>query len=45
MTTPEETIDYAPEEETIDYKMNGIPLRYGPFPELRDDLDDDDPLL
>ena len=45
MAIPEETIDYAPEEETIDYEMNGIPHSYGAFPEFRDDPDDDDPLL
>ena len=44
--TTEKTIDYyAPDKETIDYEMNGIPHSYGEFPEFRDDPDDDNPLL
>ena len=33
-TTPEETIDYAPVDETIGYEMNGVPHDYGPYPEF-----------
>lgn len=43
--TTEETIDYAPNEATKDYKMNGIPHNYEAFPEFRDDPDDNDPQL
>ena len=44
-TTPiEKSIDFAPAEEMIDYEMNGMPHDYGPYPEYRDDPDDD-PLL
>ena len=45
-TTPiEESIDFAPVDETIDYEMNEMQHDYGLYPEFRDDLDVDNPLL
>ena len=45
-TTPiEKSIDFAQVDETIDYEMNEMPHDYGPYPEFRDDLNNDDPLL
>ena len=44
-TTQEESIDFPPEEEMIDYAMNGMQQDYEPYPEHRDDPDFDDPQL
>ena len=44
-TTPDESIDFTPVEETIYYEINGMPHDYEPYPEFQDDPDDDDPLL
>ena len=40
-TPIEESIDFAPAEETIDYEIHGMPHDYGSYPEYRDDPDDD----
>ena len=44
-TTQEESIDFPPEEEMVDYAMNRMQQDYGPYPEYRDDPDFDDPQL
>ena len=42
---PEESIDFPPGDEMIDYEMNGMPQDYRPYPEYWDDPDNDDTQL
>ena len=40
-----ETIDFPPDEEPIDYVMNGMPQDYGQYPDFRDDPESHDQQL